>query len=174
MAVSRMILPDYIVSHFVPPKARARCGRSDGSFTLLFPQLNWHWDEIELIYPLRCSCDGSGCVRIRLPTLLFGYILASVSLVDAANHRRSKARTTVKASSTDILVNIFRNFDHLMEACSTAVPRSPALPGTERSPTGDTEMDKAERLKFGFEKVEWREFLRRLGLDAPGTEDSES
>lgn len=174
MAVSRMILPNYIVGNFVPAKACRRCGRSDGSFTLLFPQLNWHGDEIELIYPLRCSCGGSGCVRIRLPTLLFGYILASVSLVDAANHHRSKARMTVKASSTDILVNIFRNFDHLMEACATAAPRSPALPIGERNCIDGNDADDAERIKFGFDKDEWKQFLRRLGLDRPGEKDGES
>ncbi|MEE9296700.1 MAG: hypothetical protein V3W34_17285 [Phycisphaerae bacterium] len=173
MAVSRMILPDYIVGSFVPPKACARCGRSDGTFTLLFPQLNWHGDEIELIYPLRCSCGGTGCVPIKLPTLLFGYILASVALVDTTNRRRSKAKMTVKPCSTDILANIFRNFDRLMETCS-ATPRSPALPSGVRNSIDDNDANEADRLRFGFEKNEWKKFLRRLGFDRSGAEDDQS
>ncbi len=182
---TRLIFPDYIVNNLIPLKACRRCGRSDRTFKLLFPQLHWHGAEIELIYPLRCPCGGSGCVPIRLPTLLFGYILASVALVDAANSRRSKATMTVSpALQGDILANIFRNFDRLMETCSATTPRSPTLPVGEQSAIEDDDADEenaigdndddADRIKFGFDKNEWNEFLRRLGLDSPGTENGES
>ncbi len=166
---TRLILPDYIVGNFVPAGACRRCGRSDGHFTLHFPQMHWYGAEVELIYPSRCSCGGTGSVRIKVPTLLFGYILASVALVDSANRRRSKATMTVTPSSTDILVDIFRKFDRLMETSSSAMPRSPALPSDEGNAI-DNGVDDAERIKFGFDKDEWKEFLRRLGLDGAGEE----
>lgn len=119
---------------------------------MLFPQLNWHGDEIELIYPLRCSCGGTGDVPIRLPTLLFGYILATAALVDSANRRRSKATMTVAPGSTDILTNIFRKFDRLMETASAAMPQSPALPIVERNAINDNDANESDRLRFGFDK----------------------
>jgi hypothetical protein len=163
IVANRLIIPDYIVSHFVLPKACARCGRSDGCVTLLFPQLNWHGDEVELIYPLRCSCGETGAVPIRLPTLLFGYIMSTVALVDSANRRRSKATMAVTPGNTDMLMNIFRKFDRLMESASTAAPRSLALPSGERNAIND--IDNTERIKFGLDKAEWKAFLRRLGFD---------
>lgn len=140
---------------------------------MLFPQLNWHGDEVELVYPLRCSCGGTGSVPIIIPTLLFGYILATVALIDSANRRRSKATMTVTPDSTDILTNILRKFDRLMETASAATLRSPALPGGGINAI-DHDENEADRLSFGFDKKEWKEFLRRLGLDRPGGEDDQS
>ena len=168
---TRLILPDYIVSNFVPPNACRRCGRSDMSFKLLFPRLSWGKTDIELVYPLRCPCGGSGCVPIKLPTLLFGYILANVALVDAAHRRRSKASMTVSPHHKgDMLANMFLEFDRLMEADATSTLRSPPVPDSEQ----DSPDDDAERIKFGFDRDEWKAFLRRLGLDSPGTEGSDS
>ena len=169
---TRLILPDYIVSNFIPANACRRCGRSDMSFKLLFPQLKWGKTDIELIYPLRCPCGGSGCVPIKLPKLLFGYILANVALVDAAHRRRSKVTMTVLPHhQDDMLAKMFLDFDRLMEADATTTLRSPS---SNRSSIDDHDADDVERIKFGFDKDEWKDFLRRLGLDAPGTENSES
>ena len=169
---TRLILPGYIVSNFVPPNACRRCGRSDMSFKLLFPQLKWGKTEIELIYPLRCPCGGSGCVPIKLPKLLFGYILANVALVDAAHRRRSKATMVVSPNhKSDMLAKMFRDFDRLMEADATSALRLPPVPDSEQNSPDDND---AERIKFGFDEDEWKAFLRRLGLDGPGSEDSES
>jgi len=172
MGVSKMILPEYIVTHFVPANACRRCGRSDLNFKLLFPQLKWGKTDIELIYPLRCPCGGSGCVPIKLPKLLFGYILVNVALVDAAHRRRSKVTMTVLPHHRDdMLARMFLDFDRLMEADATTMLRSPS---SDRSSIDDRSADDVERIKFGFDKNEWKDFLRRLGLDGPGTENSES
>ena len=172
MGVSKMILPEYIVTHFIPANACRRCGRSDLSFTLLFPQLKWGKTDIELIYPLRCPCGGSGCVRVKLPKLLFGYILANVALVDAAHRRRSQVTMTVSPHQRDdMLARMFLDFDRLMEAEATTTQRSLSVPDSEQNSLDDND---TERIKFGFAKDEWKDFLRRLGLDAPGTENSES
>ena len=172
MGVSKMILPEYIVTHFVPANACKRCGRSDLSFKLLFPQLKWGKTDIELIYPLRCPCGGSGCVRVKLPKLLFGYILANVALGDAAHRRRSKVTMTVLPHQRDdMLARMFLDFDRLMEAGATTTQRSLSVPDSEQNSLDDND---TERIKFGFAKDEWKDFLRRLGLDAPGTENSES
>ena len=48
------------------------------------------------------------------------------------------------------------------------------MPDSEQNSFGDNDADDAERIKFGFDKDEWEAFLRRLGLDVPGTEDRES
>jgi hypothetical protein len=164
---TRLILPEYIVAGFVPPTPCTRCGRAGGDFNLLFPQLNWCGAEIELIYPLRCPCGGSSCVPIRLPTLLFGYILASVALVDAANRRRSKATMTVTPHRSDLLVDIFRKFDGLMKSSTAATLQSPTPSNAERNPLNGRDVQDAERAKFGFDENEWKDFLRRLGLDTP-------
>ena len=145
------------------------------SFKLLFPRHNWGKTDIELVYPLRCPCGGSGCVPVKLPTLLFGYVLATVALVDAAHDRRSKATMTVSPHRRrDMLANMFRDFDRLMEADATSTLRSPPVPDGEQNSPDDNDADDAERIKFGFDKDEWKAFLRRLGLDAAGTENRES
>ncbi len=164
---TRLILPDYIVSHFVPPNACRRCGRSDMNIKLLFPKLRWGKTDIELVYPLRCPFGGSGCVPIKLPTLLFGYILSNVAMLDAGNRRRSKATMTLSPHiRSDMLKNMFRNFDRLMEADTTSTVRSP--PVLSNSQTSLINND-AERIKFGFDKEEWKVFLRRLGIDSENT-----
>lgn len=173
---TRLILPDYVVSSFVQPNACRRCGRSDMSFKLLFPRLNWGKTDIELVYPLRCPCGGTGCVPIKLPTLLFGYILANVALVDAAHRRRSKATMIVSPHlRSDMLANMFLDFDRLMEADATTTLRSPPpVPDSEPNPPDDSDADDTERIKFGFDEEEWKAFLRRLRLDGPSAGDSES
>ncbi len=169
---TRLILPDDIVSNFIPPNACRRCGRSDRNFRLLFPRLKWGIANIELIYPLRCPCGGSGCIPIKLPTLLFGYILANIALVDADHRCRSKSTMTVSLNQkSDMLANIFHDFDWLMETNNNSTMRSlPALEIEQNSPDDND----VERIKFGFDKDEWKDFLRRLGLNDPSTEDHES
>ena len=61
-----------------------------------------------------------------------------------------------------------------MEADATTTRRSPAVPDTKRISPDNKDADDAERIKFGFDKDEWKAFLRRLGLDSNGTENSES
>lgn len=172
---TRLILPDYVVRNFVPPNACRRCGRSDMSFKLLFPRLTWGKTTIELVYPLRCPCGGSGNVRIKLPTLLFGYILANVALVDTAHRRRSIATMTVSPHQrSDMLTKMFLDFDRLMEANATTTLRSPTMREGERRSVGDNDTSDAERVRFGFDKNEWKAFLRRLGLDSSDEGNSKS
>jgi len=103
--------------------------------------------------------------------LLFGYILASVALVDAQKRRRSKARMTISPCRSDILVDIFRKFDRLMESPSAAAFRSPAMQGDARSVVDGNDASETNHIKFGLSKTEWRKFLRRLGLNQPGDSD---
>ncbi len=162
---TRLILPDYIVSNFIPPNACRRCGRSDLNFKLLFPQMKWRKSSIELIYPLRCPCGGSGCVTIKLPTLLFGYILTTVALVDADHRRRSKATMAVSSNHhTDMLANIFQQFDRLIESKNSSIMRAQPIFESQQISLVDNEV---ERIKFGFDKREWTTFLRRLGFEKP-------
>jgi len=163
--ISRMILPNFIVSHFIPPKACQECGRSDLSFAVLAPRFRWRGDWIELIYPLRCPCGGTGQIPIRLPTLLFGYILANVAIIDAAKMQRSKAMMAVSASmKSDVLEVIVRRFSELMRFC-TCCHQIPGASCSRIDGFGGQSIDEMERLKFGFDEASWKQFLRRLGLD---------
>jgi len=144
------------------------------SFKLLFPKLCWGKTDIELVYPLRCPCGGSGCVPIKLPTLLFGYILAHVALDEVANRRRSQTTMLVSPQhGSDMLARMFHEFDRMMEADATATLRSPPVPGSDRSSIDGCTPNDAERIKFGFDKDEWQDFLRRLGMDDDGKQESE-
>jgi len=67
---------------------------------------------------------------------------------------------------TDMLATMFLEFDLLTEADAATPLRSPAVPDSEQI-SRDDDADDAERIKFGFDKNEWKAFLRRLGLDAP-------
>lgn len=113
-------------------------------------------------------------MRIKLPTLLFGYILATVALVDTANRRRSKATMMVSPSNKDFMTDLFGKFDRLMEICSVTTNRSPPVPDGKLDSAHNNSADDTERIKFGFDKDEWKAFLRRLGFDAHDAEGSES
>jgi hypothetical protein len=71
---------------------------------------------------------------------------------------------------TDMLTNMFRDFDRLMEARATPALRSPPVRDNEHHSLA---YDESERLKFGFDKGEWKEFLRRLGMDEEVTSELE-
>jgi len=80
-----------------------------------------------------------------------------------------------------ILANIYRGFDRLMETCTATTPRSPALPVGKQTVIEDDRADKengvghndddTQRIKFGFDNVEWKAFLPRLGLDTSEDQD---
>jgi len=160
------ILPDYIVSNFLPLRACRRCGRSDRSFKLLFPHVNWREAEIKLVYPLRCPCGGSGCVPIVLPVLKFGYLLASITMADAARGRRSKTAMTVTPNlRSDLLEKIFSGFDRLIRADRATVAPPVRVAGSDANSLRDNDID---RIKFGFNRDEWTAFRRRLGLGEAG------
>lgn len=72
---------------------------------------------------------------------------------------------------SDMLANMFRNFDRLIEADSTSTARSPPGPDSEQHSLIN---NYAERIKFSFDKDEWKIFLQLLGMDegkTPAPED---
>ena len=164
--ISRMILPNFIVSQFIPPAACEKCGRSDLSFTVLAPQFAWKGERVELNYPLRCPCGGVGHIPVQLPTLFFGYILANIAIIDAARMRRSKAMMTVRASSDNkILEQIVGRFNWLMQPCNCA---HKFIQTSELDFLRNAAAIQRDRKKFGFDQDEWAQFMRRLGFDEYG------
>jgi len=150
-----------MLGQFITPGACRLCGGVDKSVTLLAPSLSWKSEMIELVYPLRCPCGGSGSVPIRIPTLFFGYMLAVVAMDDAARLNHLKANMTVHAPrNRDLLDQIVRQFQALMCRCSCTHKN---IQLNELCLGGEP-----EHMKFGLEPDEWARFLRRLGFEDHG------
>jgi hypothetical protein len=160
--ISRMILPNFIVSQFVPQRACILCERSDLPFTVLAPSFAWKQDWIELNYPLRCPCGGAGHIPVQLPVLFFGFLLANVAVFDASRMQRSKATMTVQASrSSELMREITHRFRRLMGDCKC---RHKCVQVGDLELWRDLAVSPHDRERFGFNSEEWQHFLRRLGF----------
>lgn len=157
--MNNLVLPHYILGHFLTNHRCGRCGRCGQPQSLLYPTITRNLPNVVLTYPTRCGCGGSGHVTITMPLILFGHILAWAQILDAYGRQR-KGSIVVVPGASDLFAQIIREFEQLTR-----------WPGSSGSgPSGDqsdssqlpTSLD---RLCFGLNDAEWADFLRRTGLD---------
>ena len=143
-----VLLPQYIVSDFVPRRPCRKCGKT-GCLQLRHPILTRQGNNVRVVYPSYCLCGARDSVGFTLPILLLGYLLVHTELVHRnGKWHRSKASMCVKPERSDIFLRIIGEFEELVHAYIGVKPSRPS------------ELD---RLHFGFSEEDWHDFLRRAG-----------
>jgi hypothetical protein len=154
-----LVLPHEVICHYLH-LMHYRC-KNCGGFTyplrVLYPAVRLNDNEAEVSYPVVCGCNRRACLQIRLPVLLFGYVLARTQALEAfARRNQSKASMCVVPQPSKALEDMVADFARVMAAYDGGPAGQP------------TDLD---RINFGLGEAEWSDFLRRLGLDG-GTEAS--
>ena len=150
-----LVLPAEVVGHYLVGYRCRQCGGLSHSAYVLYPTIKLNETDADLLYPVICGCGRRGCVRIRMPTLLFGYVLARTHNLQAfLRANRSQAKVFVAPGPSPMLEHMVADFAAVVAAYGGGLGRVP------------TDLDRA---KFGLSEAEWPEFLRRLGFGG-GTE----
>ena len=145
---NRLLFPDYVVCDFLVGVCCKKCGESDQYWTLLPPLVTLEGAQVEVIFPIRCPCGGSGSVSRRMPLLQFGYVVGKVAIMDAQRaYRRSKATMQIRAHRSELLSTLHCQYTELI---------------CEIGPNILLEPSETDRIKFGLAEEEWTDFLKRL------------
>ncbi len=145
---NRLLFPDYIACDFRVGVYCKNCGESDQYWTLLPPLVTLDGAQVEVIFPIRCPCGGSGSVGRRIPLLQFGYIVGKVAIMDAQRmYRRSKATMDIRAHQSELLGTLLQQYTDLI---------------SQIGPNMLLEPSEGDRVKFGLGEKEWTDFMRRL------------
>lgn len=145
---NRLLFPDYIASDFLVGVCCKTCGRSDQYWTLLPPLVTLDGAQVEVIFPIRCPCGGSGSAGRRIPLLQFGYVVGKVAIMDAQRmYRRSKATMDIRAHQSELLGTLLQQYTDLI---------------SQIGPNMLLEPSECDRVKFGLGEKEWTDFMRRL------------
>ena len=143
-----LLLPDYIACDFLVGARCKDCDNSDQTWTLLPPLVMLDGAQVEVIFPIRCPCGGSGSVGRRMPLLQFGYVVGKVAIMAAQRkHRRSKATMEVRAHRSELLSTLSCQYTELISEIGANMLLEPS---------------EHDRIKFGWAEEEWTDFLKRL------------
>jgi hypothetical protein len=103
---------------------------------------------VELVYPCKCGCGRRGHFVIGLHILLLGYLLAQVALIKASG-RRSKSTMMIYPRSSDLVQQLFGEFDRVVAEYAEVVGAKPT---------------DSDRTRLDLSAEEWQAFLRRMGF----------
>ena len=145
---NRLLFPDYLVCDFLVGVCCKNCGESDQYWTLLPPLVTLEGAQVEVIFPIRCPCGGSGSVSRRMPLLQFGYVVGKIAIMAAQRmQRRSKATMEVRAHRSELLSTLLCQYTELISEIGANMLLEPS---------------EQDRVKFGLAEEEWTDFLKRL------------
>lgn len=146
---SRIIFPDFMLAHWVPDEPCERCGRSDKRF-VRYPGIYQDGNDLEIRYPASCcACGCLSTIRIHLPILQFGYLLAEIEKLDNwTRSRRSKASMCVGPGNPTIIQGWLDEFPVVL-----------AQQARSLLPNG------ADQAMFGMNADDWNDFLRRMEME---------
>jgi hypothetical protein len=154
-----LVLPPDVVGHYLVGYQCRKCGGLDNA-RVGYPAINLTDTTAEVLYPVFCECGRRGCVLIRMPVLLFGYLLARThGLQSFLRADRSQAKMFVSPGPSLMFERIVADFTAVAAAYRGGLGRVPS---------------DLDRAKFGFSEAEWPDFLRRLGFGDDGQAPSNS
>lgn len=165
--MDRLVLPGYILRHFLTDVECKGCGRAGQTLELRFPTVRRHGSVIELLYRWRCPCGGRGAMEVKLPLLFFGYVLGVLALLNA-NRRTRRSTLSVTPGHSKMFVSLLRDFE---QAIAEWEQEPLTMPPDEEPPDGKScgnpgpQPNDLDRLSFRLSEEEWKRFLRRMGFE---------
>jgi hypothetical protein len=172
--VKKLLLNHHCQPHWASSWECRHCHQSGDPIRLLFPELRREHNIVVLTYPVICQCGRRGSLRVELPILLFGIVLARIVLMET-KCGRYRGEIDLKPGETRAFRQYAADFEQaLVEFAEQALgfPRgeskSRGLDGDRWAGLGDP-----ERAKFDMSVAEWQEFLRRLGADEPSMQEGQ-
>jgi hypothetical protein len=144
-----VLSPDVVNAYLTGYRCKG-CGGLTHPLYVRYPTIKLTGSTAELLYPVFCGCGRRGRIPIRMPVLLFGYVLARTHSLEAfLRANRSQAKMFVSPGPSIMLERIVADFAAVVAAYKGGLGQVP------------TDL---ERSKFGLSETEWPEFLRRLGF----------
>jgi hypothetical protein len=172
--VKKLLLNHHCQPHWASSWQCKHCGQSGDPIRLLFPDLRREQNIVVLTYPVICQCGRRGSLRVELPILLFGIVLARLVIMDAKRGRH-RGEIDLKPGKTAAFRRCAADFEQaIVEFAEQALgfPRDES-----ESPDAKcarwTGLSDVDRLKFDMSVAEWQAFLRRLGVDELPTQDQQ-
>lgn len=158
-----MLLPDCFLVPFLRNYECPVCGQRDRTVTLRYPRVRRVPPHIELGFPVRCPCGKADHLKIIMPMLLFGYLLAWDALVGSERKfAKSEMSLRLGRSGSDLLQQLIPEYEALL---AQTVQRANQLVLPSENVAESDSAKATERLGFGFNEQQWADFLRRLGID---------
>lgn len=148
---SKLVFLSWIVAHLASRYRCRKCSLADQSRIVHYPAITRCGDQVELRFPTQCGCGQSGSFRVRLPLLLFGYLLAWQAISEADKRTRtSVASMKVMSHESQLFPRLVKEYMQLISHLPTGAPGEP-------SP--------ADQIAFNLDDAEWEKFLKRMGID---------
>jgi hypothetical protein len=164
---SDLLFMEYIVCHFLLGWVCDRCEQSGQMVQVFYPEIHWHGSVVEMLYRVRCPCGGRGAVPVRLPILIFAYVVGRLELLYAFSRgRHRKSEMPVKPEKSDLFSSFLRDFERDVAGFSARM--APATSGSAEANHATRKLGQPadyERFDFSLSEDEWVDFLRRMGFD---------
>lgn len=158
-------LPEYMLSELRADFTCERCGRSDQVLAFERPSMQQTGIYVLFVYRYTCPCGDRGCLRVGIPALFYGFILAKLAILAANKRRRRSSVATVTKGPSKYFRILLRDFEAAFDKfCKSLSGRDLMTdPPDSEEPSGPrpTELD---RLRFNFRIADWQDFLRRMGF----------
>lgn len=155
---TRLIFPNWLIAHFAARFTCSKCGHSDGTMTVHYPFITRRGDQVELRFPTRCACGQAGSFRVRLPLLLFGFLLAWLVLIDADQRARNSVATLpVLAHKSPLFRRLVGEYMQLISRLPAGAPAEPSA---------------ADQVALELGDDEWAQFLKRMGFNGGAPAES--
>ncbi len=150
---ARLVFLNWIVAHLIGRFSCAGCGAAEQPRIVHYPAITRRGDQVELRFRVECSCGKTGWLRVQLPVLLFGYLLAWQMIFEADKHgRAARAPVQVMGHESALFPRIIAEYVQLVG----------------RLPTASTEPTYADQVGFRLNDEEWGKFIKRLGFEGDG------
>lgn len=156
---NRLVLFDLIVAHLIGRFTCTNCGAPQQSKLVHHPVVSRHGDQVALRFRVECACGQAGWLRVNLPVLLFGYLLAWQVLFQADRRARTPhAPVPLIGHQSKLFPGIIAEYVQLVG----------------RLPAAGAEPTCADQVAFELNDEEWANFLRRLGFDRNDSPSADS
>ncbi len=155
---SRLVFMSWILGHLVSRFSCRKCGNAEECKTVHYPMITRRGDQVELRYRVECGCGQTGWLRVQLPILLFGFLLAWQILFEADKRGRAPhVPVQVIGQQSKLFPRLLGEYMRLISA----------LPAT-----GTTTPTAADQAAFELNDQAWTDFLKRMGFDGDAPAES--
>ncbi len=136
-----------------------KCDVPDLPLIVLDPEVVERNNVIELKFQAMCACGSRATMRLKLPLLMLGLVLARDALRKmAARPETPNVPQIIQPKPSGLFRELIRDYTDLIRA----------LPGGSLAPTG------ADQVALEMNEAEWREFLQRMELGPDASQPAKS